>query len=145
MGLVPVAPGTCGSLAGLVVLWPALGWPLWWQWTLWGVVVAVAIWSADRAGRSWGVIDHPAIVIDEVAGLALTLLIPLSVVPVAHHEGLLLLIGLLMFRGYDIVKPWPVAWCERRVPGGFGVVLDDLVAGLMGGLCVSVLMLAIAR
>ena len=144
MGLAPVAPGTFGSVAGLALLWPALGLALTVQWALWGVLVALAIWSANRAGRRWGVIDHPAIVIDEVAGLGLTALIPLSVLPAPpHHDGVLLLTGLLMFRAYDIVKPWPVAWCERRVPGGLGVVLDDLVAGLMAGLCVSVLMLAI--
>lgn len=139
-----MAPGTFGSVAGLALLWPALGLALNLQWALWGVLVAVAIWSADRAGRRWGLIDHPAIVIDEVAGLGLTVLIPLSVLPAQpHHDGVLLLIGLLMFRAYDIVKPWPVAWCERRVPGGLGVVLDDVVAGLMAGLCISALMLAI--
>jgi phosphatidylglycerophosphatase A len=78
VGLSPVAPGTAGSLLGIACFYPLLGVDTSVQWLIFFVACAVAIASAERAGKAWGVIDHPAIVIDEVVGVWLAVLIPLS-------------------------------------------------------------------
>ena len=91
--------------------------------------------GAEEAGRRWRVVDHPAIVIDEVVGLWLAVLIPLTLIPLPVDLRWWLLLGALaLFRVFDIAKPWPVSMLERSLPGGWGVVADDLMAGAMAGL-----------
>ena len=87
-GLSPFAPGTVGSLFTALCLLPSLGVAATIHWWAWGGAVCVAIWSAEEAGRRWGVVDHPAIVIDEVVGLWLAVLIPLTLIPLPiEHQG----------------------------------------------------------
>lgn len=142
-GLSPIAPGTVGSVFAVACLAGTLEVSLSWHWWSWLFAVLLAVWSAGRAGESWGVIDHPAIVIDEVVGVWLALLIPMTVLTFTLPSGLLLLGTLALFRVFDIVKPWPVDVLERRIPGGWGVVLDDLAAGLMAGGCMTLLLMAV--
>ena len=142
-GLSPVAPGTAGSIAAVAVLAIVMDMPLAWHWCAWVGLLGVAVWSAGRAGEAWGVIDHPAIVIDEVAGVWLALLIPLSIFPFEISSALLLVGSLLLFRLFDIVKPWPVDAAERGFPGAWGVVLDDVVAGLLAGGCMTLILIGI--
>jgi len=124
-GLVPVAPGTAGSVVGLVllILVRATG-NDWMELLVLVIVVAVGTWSASAAERHYRREDPGEIVIDEVAGMMLTLLwLPSGWVP--------FLVGFLAFRFFDIVKPFPARLAER-LPGGVGVMADDLVAGLYG-------------
>jgi len=116
------------------------------HWWAWSGAVCVAIWSAEEAGRRWGVADHPAIVIDEVVGLWLAVLIPLTLIPlpIEQHRGWLLLGAFALFRVFDIAKPWPISWLERSLPGGWGVVADDLMAGAMAGLCLTLSVIVLA-
>jgi len=90
------------------------------------VVLALAIagiFLCDRAGKVLGVADHPGIVWDEIVGVLVTLTAtPLS------WQGVVL--GFALFRFFDILKPWPVATIDRRVGGGLGVMLDDVMAAL---------------
>jgi phosphatidylglycerophosphatase A len=121
-GLLPVMPGTWGSLAALPCAWAIR--------SLWGVAglaiaaafaFAVGCWAAGMITNRSGVKDSAAIVIDEVAAQWLVLLpAPLDPVPYAA--------AFLLFRIFDIWKPWPVRWADRRVYGGFGIMLDDLLA-----------------
>lgn len=143
-GLSPVAPGTAGSVVAVAVLAFALDMPLAWHWCAWVGLLCVAVWSAGRAGQAWGVIDHPVIVIDEVAGVWLALLIPMSIFPFEMSPALLLVGSLLLFRLFDIVKPWPVDAAERGLPGAWGVVLDDVVAGAMAGGCMTLVFIGLA-
>ncbi len=120
-GLAPVAPGTVGSVVAALLLWlipfsrPGL--------LLFLVAVTAAgIWAAPRAERLLGAKDPGAIVIDEVAGLTLGLLVAPRTLPVV-------VVAFLLFRILDVVKPFPARAAER-LPGGLGVVMDDLVAGL---------------
>jgi phosphatidylglycerophosphatase A len=121
VGYAPLAPGTAGSLLAALVLWlvpfsrPGL--------VLFFVAVTVAgLWAAGRAERALGSKDPGPIVIDEVAGMALTALAsPLTPATLA--------VGFLLFRLFDIVKP-PPARAIQRWPGGPGIMADDLVAGL---------------
>lgn len=134
-GLAPRAPGTAGTLLG-VLLYLAL--------MSVGVghlglilvtlaVTAVGLWCSGRAARALGAPDHPGIVIDEVAGLLLSMwLVPGSAVTV--------LAGFALFRFFDIVKPWPIRLVDRRLHGGAGIMLDDLLAGAAACLCLHALL-----
>ncbi len=123
VGLIPVAPGTWGSAVAVCLLVvvrqtaaPAV------EALLLAVVLAGGVWSATMAERHYGRSDPGVIVIDEVAGV----LIALFWIPVT---GIGLLAGFLAFRVFDIVKPFPVGAAER-LPAGWGVMADDVVAGL---------------
>lgn len=122
-GHVPVAPGTVGSAAGLVLFWAlrAGGSPLV-EGLVLLAVTAVGVAAASRAEAAYGRRDPGLIVIDETAGMLVTLV----AVPVGPGGAL---VGFFAFRLFDIVKPFPARRAER-LPGGWGVMADDLVAGL---------------
>lgn len=125
-GLLPGAPGTWGSLAALPVAWLI-------HWAAGPAALAVAvlvvfglgIWATGRViGGSLGE-DPGAVVIDEVAGQWLVLLaVPL--------DPLLYAAAFLVFRIFDILKPWPVSWADRAIKGALGVMLDDILAAIYG-------------
>ena len=120
-GYAPIAPGTAGSAVALLILWlvPFSRLAL----VAFFVVVTLAgTWAAHVAEAALGEKDPGAIVIDEVAGMTLSvLLLPLTL-PV-------LLVGFVLFRVFDVVKPFP-AGRAQALPGGVGVMVDDLIAGL---------------
>ena len=134
-GMLRPAPGTWGSLAGaglavavLLLLGPSVG-----RWALGAGVLLTTIAGvacAPAAIRHFGVADPSQIVIDEVAGVWLAVVIlpsHLLATPVLAAVACFLL-----FRVFDIAKPWPVTWCEH-LPGGWGIMADDLVAGILAG------------
>jgi phosphatidylglycerophosphatase A len=120
-GYAPAAPGTFGSL-GAIPLALALSYlPATGYLAATVAFAALSMVAAHRAGRYWGIPDASPIVIDEVAGYLLTMaLIPLSWQSVAA--------GFVLFRAFDILKPWPASAFDR-MKNGFGVVMDDLAAG----------------
>ena len=129
VGYAPVAPGTFGSLLALVLYYLIrrqqstaieLG--------VIAVVVVIGLWSATEAEHHFGGIDPGPVVIDEVVGMLITLALhPVNI------KGAV--VGFFIFRLLDIVKPWPARRLEL-LPGGFGVVLDDVMAGVYGNLIV---------
>ena len=128
-GYFPVAPGTAGSAVGLALvlalrqtsLGPAgLAVSLT---ALSGLLFAVGVWSAGKAEKFFGRVDPGQVVIDEVVGQIITFV----ATPRVAWVGLLA--GFLLFRAFDVVKPFPARQCER-FPGGWGIMLDDLVAGV---------------
>lgn len=125
-GFLPGAPGTFGSLLAVLVWWWALM-PLHWaaQLVAIAVVTMVGTWVIGRVQSRYQVQDPGAIVIDEFAGQWIVLL-------GAPANGPVALLAFLLFRLFDIGKPWPVRTLERRVGGAFGVMIDDLAAGLLG-------------
>jgi phosphatidylglycerophosphatase A len=132
-GFLRPAPGTWGSLVALVIWWLLLaGLPWYWQLAAVAATVIAGTWITHIVGRRYQVHDDPRIVIDEFAGLWLTLI----AAPPTLLAGLA---GFLLFRILDIAKVWPVGWADRRVSGAVGVMLDDLLAG---GLALAVLQLA---
>lgn len=122
-GHVPVAPGTVGSAAGLMLFWAvrASG-SLAVEGLVLLAVTAVGVAAASRAEAAYGRRDPGLVVIDETAGMLVTL----AAVPVGPGGAA---IGFLAFRFFDVVKPFPARRAER-LPGGWGVMADDLVAGL---------------
>jgi phosphatidylglycerophosphatase A len=124
----PVAPGTVGSALALPIWWFALAdlaAPV--QLALVGALTLAAIWIVDRACRAAHVGDASAFVLDEFVGQWVALACaPKSLLTVA--------IAFVLFRAFDIAKPWPVSWADRTVRGGLGVVLDDVLAGVLAAL-----------
>jgi phosphatidylglycerophosphatase A len=122
-GAAPVAPGTIGTLVGLVVYVGIAGLPLPAYLAVLGVLVAAGIAICGRTAADLGVHDHPGIVWDEIAGL----LVALCGVPVGWQWAAA---GFALFRVFDILKPWPIHSVDRRVGGGLGIMADDILAGL---------------
>lgn len=125
-GYSPIAPGTCGTAVTVPLAWALAGLVLW-QYALVVVgITAIAVWAADRADHAWGTHDSGRIVIDETAGYLVTMAF------VDRGHWIPLVVGFVVFRAFDIIKPPPVRWLDENLPGGWGVVLDDVAAGVMG-------------
>lgn len=138
-GLTPVAQGTFGSLAALLpwLLLRQLPLIAWLLVLLVGFVIGV--WACDVAGRALGVDDHRSLVWDEFIGQWITLL-PLLVpalLPARGFQWWMILAGFVLFRLFDVWKPWPIRWMDRQLKGGMGVMLDDVVAGTFAALVLA--------
>ncbi len=130
-GFLPIAPGTWGSLEGVAIAWGVH----------WGtphreglalaagalLMSALGVWAASKTAAASNDPDPSRVVIDEVSGQLLTYVwVPLTLAS--------LVFGFLLFRVFDIVKPFPARQSER-LPGGWGIMIDDLIAGLFAGAC----------
>jgi phosphatidylglycerophosphatase A len=123
-GLLPRAPGTFGTLAALLPWWGLSALPAWAYLLICAAVFMLGVWVSARLTREPGSEDPGWIVIDEWVGIWLALfLLPAG--------WLWVVAGFLLFRLFDIAKPWPVGWADRSLHGGLGVMLDDALAGLM--------------
>mgnify|MGYP001811982911 CR=1 FL=1 len=129
-GLAPVAPGTFGSLPGVLLFWLTLESGLYVQLAVALLLILAGIWICGESARRIGVHDHGGIVWDEIAGMYITLLVaPVTV------TGFVL--AFVLFRVMDIVKPWPIRDLDHRIHGGLGIMLDDLVAALYAALLLA--------
>jgi phosphatidylglycerophosphatase A len=122
-GLSPFAPGSVGSLLGVLLAFATIDLPLGWQIGVAIGVTASGVWICGESARRIGVHDHGGIVWDEIAGMYITLL-------VAPPTVTAWVLGYLLFRAFDIVKPWPIRDLDHSIDGGLGIMLDDLVAAL---------------
>jgi phosphatidylglycerophosphatase A len=121
-GRSPFAPGTAGTVVGVLLYLFVKGlWPAWYPAAA-AAVIVIGIWTADRAEVLLGRKDAPSIVIDEIAGY----LVAMFLVPFGWG---FITAGFFLFRFFDIVKPWPLRRLED-LHGGFGVMLDDVGAGI---------------
>ena len=125
-GLLPRAPGTFGTVAAIPIVLLAQLLPGWLYAGVTFLMFVAGIFICGRAARDWGVSDHPAIVWDEIVGLLVTM-------SLAPAGAVWLLAGFVLFRLFDIAKPWPICSVDRRVHGGLGIMLDDVVAGIIAG------------
>ena len=123
-GLSPKAPGTVGTLVALPFVWLLAQMGLFGQMLVLTVVIALGVLVSDYAVRKLKVHDHPGIVIDEFAGIWLSFFLLPFTLP-------LLVVGFIIFRLLDILKPWPISWLDKTVKGGVGVMADDVLAGLL--------------
>jgi len=125
-GLAPVAQGTSGSLVALLpwLLLRELPLPIYLAVLLIGF--GAGVWACNVASRALGVADHRSLVWDEFIGQWVALL-PLLVLPAPWWA---IAFGFVLFRLFDVWKPWPISWLDRRVKGGMGVMIDDVVAGV---------------
>ena len=134
-GLAPKAPGTFGSAFALlfIPIWIALGF----YGSVFAIIVMslVGIWICGHTAKVIGVHDDGRIVWDEFGGQSITLL-PLIFFNVMHIQWAL--IGFALFRLFDVWKPWPIRIADQKVAGGFGIMLDDIIAGIWAALCITV-------
>lgn len=131
VGYLPYAPGTAGTAVAVPLAWALAGLGLWPYLGVVAAVTMVGTWAAGVADRAWGTHDSQRIVIDEVAGYLTTM----AMVP--RDRVVALASGFVLFRALDIIKPPPASWIERRLPGGPGVVLDDVAAGVLGAVALA--------
>lgn len=132
-GLAPKAPGTAGSALALVFfpLLCALG--------LWGSVAFISVaavfgfWLCGAAADILKVHDHEAIVWDEFVGQWIVLLPLLATAAFNAQTCVGIVLAFILFRFFDILKPWPISWCDKHLEGGFGIMFDDLLAGFAAG------------
>ena len=122
-GLAPKAPGTFGTLAAIpLFLLLAMLTPMYYLVAV--IVMSIAgIYICGKAANDVGVHDHPAIVWDEFVGYFITMFM----VPVSWQS---VLVGFLLFRLFDILKPWPISYIDKKMSGGAGIMFDDILAGL---------------
>lgn len=127
LGYAPVASGTFGTLAGIPAYWLLAALPP----ALWLLTVValffLACWASGEAGKIYGVVDDGRIVIDELVGYLVTI----ALLPFTWKAAI---IGFFLFRLFDILKPQPARYFDRQIKNGYGVVLDDVIAGLYAAL-----------
>jgi len=148
-GLPRRAPGTWGTVGGLIVAIPllSLGFTTFLIVTILSCVIGV--WICDRSSKLMGVHDDPHIVWDEWAGIWITLL-PFSYLGVSTTSFwsdisqpiaiFALIIAFILFRFFDIIKPPPIGWADKKVAGGLGIMLDDIIAGIMAAVVWLIIM-----
>lgn len=122
-GLLPKAPGTWGTIVA-IPLWyllSSLTLPRYLLATL--CLSIIGIWICEQSSKKLGVHDHPGIVWDEFCGYFVTMI----ALPATWQWALA---GFVLFRFFDIVKPWPIKWLDTKVKGGFGIMIDDIIAGI---------------
>ena len=126
-GLVPAAPGTAGSLVGLAAALLAAQWGALIAAASTAIVVLAGFWICGEGARRLGVHDHPAIVWDEIAGM---MIVMLATPPGWGWTAL----AFALFRAFDIIKPWPIREIDHAMRGGAGIMLDDVMAGILAAL-----------
>lgn len=131
-GLAPRAPGTAGTVVGLIPAWLLLDASLGVQVVVVAALFAVGVYLCGEAARQLATHDHPSIVFDEIVGL-------LAATLVISGSPLWLLPAFVFFRIFDIWKPWPIRDLDHRLAGGLGIMLDDLMAGVYAAACLAAL------
>ncbi|MEE4266384.1 MAG: phosphatidylglycerophosphatase A [Desulfobacteraceae bacterium] len=133
IGKIPVAPGTFGSLIGLPLCFLLAGIQLSAAIIAALLIIALAIWISNVAEQVLERKDPGCIVVDEIAGMVVTLIgLPLNLTTVT--------IGFILFRILDILKPFPIRILEKRLPGGLGIVADDVAAGIFANALIRILL-----
>ena len=132
LGLAPRAPGTFGTLLGIPLLFlmpqSIVGYT-----AVLLVLFAVGVWCCHVCAQTLGVHDHPGIVWDEVVGYLITMI-------AMPRTALWVLAGFIVFRVFDIAKPWPISWIDRQVHGGLGIMLDDVLAAVFSVIVLQILL-----
>ena len=123
-GLAPKAPGTAGTLVAIPLYLLMQPLPLISYLLITTCLFIAGIWICAYAAEKLGVHDHPSIVFDEIVGYLITM--------IAAPEGWqLIIVGFVLFRLLDAIKPWPISWFDRNITGGMGIMVDDVVAGIV--------------
>ena len=122
-GLAPYAPGTFGTLAAIPLYLLIQPLPLIAYLIVTVFSVLIGVYLCEKTANALGVHDHSGIVWDEIAGYLITMIaVPL--------DWVWILTGFVLFRFFDILKPWPIKWIDAKVSGGWGIMLDDVLAGV---------------
>lgn len=131
-GLAPFAPGTFGTLAAIPFYLLLSLFPLWFYFAVLVIAAVAGIWVCGESAKKLGVHDHEGIVWDEFVGFWITMF--------AAPSGLLWIVaGFVIFRIFDIWKPWPIYVADHKIHGGLGIMLDDVLAGIYSLMVMQVL------
>jgi len=140
-GLAPIAPGTFGTLAAIPLFYVLAMLSI--EWYI-GVLITtslVGFWLCDVTTKAMGVHDHKSIVWDEFVGYWITMLPVLTMTPsIANNVAIptiWVVVGFILFRFFDVIKPFPISWLDKKVDGGFGIMIDDIVAGIFAALVLA--------
>jgi phosphatidylglycerophosphatase A len=133
-GAVPKAPGTAGTLVAVVIylLLPQIS-PLIYV-SLLLISFVFGVWICGKTAQDIGIKDPSGIVWDEFVGYWITMFM-------APSGWIWVIIGFVLFRLLDIVKPWPIKWADKQIGGGMGIMLDDVLAGIMAALCMQAIVI----
>jgi len=131
-GCAPKAPGTFGTAMAVLLYLPLQYLPIWLYLGFIVVTFVLGVWLCDEASKSLGVHDHGGIVWDEFVGYWITM--------IAAPAGLgWILTGFVLFQIFDIGKPWPIKMADKMIAGGFGIMIDDVMAGVYALICLQLL------
>ncbi len=133
-GLAPVAPGTFGTVVAVPIYYLLAGLPVWIYLFIVTVMFLFGIFLCGTTSKNLNVHDHSGIVWDEIVGYLVTMM-------AAPQGWQWAMLGFILFRIFDILKPWPIKWIDTRITGGFGIMFDDLVAGVFGFLILQAIYL----
>lgn len=131
-GAIPIAPGTFGTLVAIPFYLLIQSLPLG---IYIGIVIIIAIgssWLCQRVSREIGIDDHQGMCLDEIVGYLVTM-------TAAPHGILWIVIGFVLFRFFDIVKPMPIRYIDEKIKGGIGMILDDVLAGIYSCLIIQII------
>ena len=132
IGLIPFAPGTFGSIFAWVIFIVLSHFMNMFVLTL--IAIFFAIWICDKAIKNLIEKDHKSIVIDELVGMWIAL-IPVIYIAYNQKERIIYaILAILLFRIFDILKPYPISYFDKKLKNGFGIVLDDCIAGIFSGI-----------
>ena len=123
-GAAPKAPGTWGTLVAVLIYWPLSQLSLDHYLLMLLVTSVMGIYICGQTAKDLGVPDHGSIVWDEFVGFWITMF-------AAPVGWVWVVAGFVLFRFFDIIKPWPISWIDKQITGGFGIMLDDVIAGVM--------------
>ena len=140
-GLVPRAPGTAGTLVGVIVYVLLTPFSDWLYWLITAVLFAVGVFVCGYTSRKLGVEDPGEANWDELVGYLATMAVMPNAL-LARGGWLWVVLGFALFRAFDIFKPWPIRWFDRNIGGGFGIMLDDLIAAIPAAATLYILRLA---
>lgn len=135
-GALPVAPGTWGTVVGVIFYLLIADLNIVHYLLITGILFAFGTWLCHFTSKEIGVHDHPGMVIDEIVGYLITM--------IAAPKGFgWIVLGFVLFRIFDIFKPWPISWADRKFQNGFGVMFDDLLAAIPACIIIQILALFI--
>ena len=136
IGRLPKAPGTFGTFLGIPLAYGVsfLGWPEAVIFTL--LIIVFSIWIAHLAAKTLGKKDPGSVVIDEIAGMLVTLV-------GLKFNWTVVVLGFILFRTLDIFKPFPIGWLDQNLSGGVGIVADDVAAGIISNIILRIGLLLI--
>jgi len=139
IGLFPLAPGTIGSIFGWIIFIVLSHYIEMISATL--LIIFISIYVTNLATKDLVNKDHKSIVIDELAGIWLAMIPVIYIASSQYERTLYAVLTLIFFRLFDILKPYPISYIDKNFKGGFGIVLDDLIAGVFAGILATVITL----
>ena len=139
IGLFPLAPGTVGSIFGWIIFIVLSHYIEMIFATV--LIIFLSIYVSNLATKDLVNKDHKSIVIDEMAGIWLAMIPVIYIASSQYERTLYAVLSLIFFRLFDILKPYPISYVDKNFKGGFGIVLDDLIAGVFAGILATVITL----